>query len=132
MKTTLPLKFRCWHTVHKQMYNVVEIHNSMPTIISQPSVIKNSPMMIMVGEQELEYLIVMVASPYQDKDGNWIYEGDFVAPTDGPQTDNAGEVLFENGCFFVLLDSEDGESEEVPLFILAQYNLEVVEVKYAS
>ncbi len=112
MKTTLPLKFRVWHSLREKMFDVVQIHDGIPAIVSHASDVGERTVTQIMTKADSQYLVVVQATGYKAAGNRDIYEGDILTADDGPLKDRMGVVEFFDGSFIVIYTDPDEAGDE--------------------
>lgn len=128
MKTTLPLKFRCWHSAKEKMFDVVQIHDGIPAIVSVISEVGGRRVNYMMTQADEPYLTVVQATGYRDADGVDVYDGDVITADGGPLKDRIGVVEFFDGSLVVIYTdpAEEGEEGGMLSEVLEEGNIKVL------
>lgn len=112
MKTTLPLKFKCWHRLKEKLFEVIQIHDGLPAIVSLPSEVGARTVTYVMTKADEPYLTVVQATGYKDTDSKDIFEGDIITADAGPLKDRIGVIEFFDGSLVVIFTDPAEEGEE--------------------
>lgn len=112
MKTTLPLKFKCWHRLKEKLFEVIQIHDGLPVIVSLPSEVGARTVTYVMTKADEPYLTVVQATGYKDTDSKDIFEGDIITADAGPLKDRIGVIEFFDGSLVVIFTDPAEEGEE--------------------
>ena len=114
MKTTLPLRFKCWHRLQGKVFDVIQIHDGVPSIASTPSNDGSRRVTHVFTVADEPHLVVVQATGYRDVDNKNIFEGDMLVIEEGEFKDRLGVVEMYDGLLVVTLSaSEDSEEDTV-------------------
>lgn len=113
MKSTQPLKFKAWHSVHRTMYDIVQLHAGFPDIVSSRASESGNVVTRLLSEADRPYLTVVQATSYKSTDGGLVYERDVILSVRGEDEGRSGVVIFYKGVYAVSDPSiEDPESTD--------------------
>lgn len=128
MKTTLPLKFRCWHALKEKLFEVIQIHDGIPAIVSVTSEVGDRRVTYVMTRADEPYLTVVQATGYKDVDGRDVFEGDIITADEGPLKERIGVIEFFDGSMVVIFTDPAEEGEEGGLLseVLEEGNIKVL------
>ena len=120
LESTLPLKFKVYHSVRKEMYNVVQVHDGIPSIICKE--VGGREVVEMLDPGHAQLLKIVQAVGISDQNRVPVYDGDILLSDHCFYPDSPGVVVFDSGCFYVVYIEKDADDEDGRVFFLSDYN----------
>lgn len=121
LDSTLPLKFKAYHAVRKEMYDVIQVHEGFPAIISKK--VNGRDVVEMLDPGHAQHLKIIQAVGILDQNRTPVYDGDILFSECCFNPGSPGVVVFDSGAFYVVYVEKEEDAETGRVFFLSDYNM---------